>query len=78
MFLFAGHDFGPNNELVKAVKALAKAMDQTGKVAKVTAQQIETVLKDPSKAPEVAVEVLGKVEREVRRFIERLEKMLGW
>ena len=78
VFLFAGHDFGHNNEIVKAMKLLVKAVDQSTDLLEVSWEQLTTVIRDPSKAPEVAGEILVKLGREAENFIKDLGDKLGF
>jgi hypothetical protein len=73
-FLFAGQDFGPNNEFVKALQRLARAAELTKHNAKVAWDDVETVVKDPSKLPAKAAEIVGRVGRELGRAGDRVER----
>ena len=85
IFLFAGEDFGPNNEIVKALVAIRKGVEQADKILEISWDRIQTVVKDPKEAPTIAAEVLkdtGEVVVEImddtfeegKRFFRRIFK----
>lgn len=73
-FLFAGLPFGPNNEIVKAGRAIAKAAGQGKRTLKLSWDRIETVVKNPKKAPEIVKDVVEDVLRESGTVIKEAEK----
>jgi hypothetical protein len=89
--LFAGQDFGPNNEIVKAVKRIADAVSRQVELQKhnfeVAEEDLKKVVQDPREAPKVAGEIVkrgarelakvpGKVVNEVQRFAKKMKKKL--
>lgn len=81
---FAGQDFGPNNEIVKALKALAVGLNTMGKNLEVAGERLDTVISDPSKTPEVlgdiakdAGNVLTDAVKDVGKAIEDAAKWIG-
>ena len=72
IFLFAGQEFGPNNEIVKALAAISKAAKQAEHNVDVSWERIERVAKDPTKAPEVAGEVIDNVFRETGKAFRKI------
>ncbi|MGL1106481.1 hypothetical protein ACSTLM_20115 [Vibrio parahaemolyticus] len=74
---FAGEDFGPNNEIVKAVKVLAASVDRTNKNIEISIDRVNTVIRDPSKTPEVLGDVLGDFGDAIEGVVEDIGDLLG-
>lgn len=81
---FAGQDFGPNNEIVKIIKGLGDAANKTGENIQITIDRIDTVLKDPSKTPEVIGDALedigestGKAFQDAAQAVDKAAKEVG-
>jgi hypothetical protein len=82
VFLFAGQEFGPNNELVKIFKQIGEFADRTKHNAEVAWEDISRIARNPLKAPEVIHDVLGRTARETERAVQNIatgaEKVRDW
>lgn len=82
VFLFAGQEFGPNNELVKIFKQIGEFADRTKHNAEVAWEDINRVARNPLKAPEVIHDVLGRTAKEAERAVQNIatgaEKVRDW
>lgn len=76
VFLFAGQDFGPNNEIVKAVKRildeLSKQKDLQKHNVKVAVEDVKTVIKNPAEAPKVAANVAKRGLKETGKGAKKV------
>lgn len=73
-FLFAGEEFGPNNEITKALQRIGRAAELAKHNTEVAWDDVETVVKDPTQAPAKAKEILKRTGRELERAGDRVER----
>ena len=76
VFLFAGEDFGPNNEIVKALRAIADSVGKAGEILKISWDRVETVVKSPKEAPRIAGEVINDTVEEGKRVLKKAKRVL--
>lgn len=70
--LFAGQDFGPNNEFVKAIALMLKTAGKLVDTYQVSYDRLETVIKDPGKVDDVLKEVGDDIKNEGKRPLKEL------
>jgi hypothetical protein len=73
-FLFAGQDFGPNNEFVKALARIGRAAELAKHNAEVAWDDVGDVVNDPASAPKKAAEIAKRTIKEVDRVVERIDR----
>ena len=71
--LLAGKEFGPSNEIVKALKLFGEALLQSGHNLSEGVSRLDT-LKDPSKTSQVISDVGKSIKNEAKRTPENLRK----
>ena len=77
VFLFAGEDFGPNNDLVKTITLVVEAVGITEEVAEISWEHIVRVVEDPREIPVVVAEIIDDLGRELDRIINDLFDIFG-
>lgn len=77
VFLLADQDFGPNNEIVKALKFLGDQVARQGHNLEVAWRDLETVLKDPRDVGKVAENIARRAGKELDRLKDRIEELPG-
>ena len=77
-FLFAGHQFGPNNTIVKGLKVAGASLELSGKAVELPWNVMKTIITEPTNTFKVVGKELEDVGKKVEKVIKKIGDFLGF